>query len=414
MPAPQALLKHSLEKRLPTEPGKVVGVYSGNVNLELNFFCQLLHERELGNHEVEFLTVKKRKDMEDSPPYEVNPAGSLRALSLLGSALSITLIVLSVVYGDGWALVGTILLSVTSSLVGFASRCKLEVKQPPKNMLKKIHNSDVIIYYPRTSALRVFRCSEFESRLYFTCEICKPLLSESLYRSFALSSTVTLIFGLISIGNAQTTLQVTFAATYVLLNIAYEVQKHLFKLPSQLSNTDSSPQPEQHGVAPTSSTTFADTTDKEKIGDLDLSLRRRQSSGIGETWFRRRYAKTVMNAKPGRIFTTALWEAIALTGTSNWLKSTNIAPKNRVWDKWIDIAGKAARLDQPDCKGTHEVDSGGQKTIILSAWPYRQKLAQLFEEEESEQKWRPEWSDMQLQQIHPEIIHPGTGSEAPG
>lgn len=429
MPAPQALLKHSLEKRLPIEAGKVVGAYSGNVNLELNFFCQLLHPRELKNYEVEFVTVKKRKGMEDSPPYEVNPAGSLRALSLLGSALSITLIALSVVYDDGWALIGTILLSFTSTLVGFASRWKLEVKQPAKDRLMKIHDSDVVIFYPRTGAFRVVRCSEFESRLYFTSESCKSLLNDTWYRAFALSGTITLIFGLICIGNAQTIMQVTFAATYVLLNIAYwlasavgshkhwihsyDVQTQDFDLPPPAIPA---PAPTQNEISadaqPAKRTTFQDA-DQGKHADVEKNIRRRTTTRFRTTSFQRRYTDTVTFAKSGRIFTTALWEVIALTGTSDWLQRTNIAPKNDVWDKWIRMAGEAARMSSPDCKGTHEVSTQGRTKVILSAWPYRQVLARLFAEEENQRKWRPEWSDRQLAAVHPEIVHSGVSTKEP-
>ena len=431
MPAPQALLKHTLEKRLPIEPGKVVGVYSGNVNFELNFFSQLLHERELDNYEVEFLTVKKRKDMEDRPPYEINQSGGLQILSLLGSALSVTLIVLSVVYNDGWALVGTILLSTTSSLVGFASRSKLEVKQPPKDRLTKSPDSDVVIYYPLTGAFRVVRCSEFESRLYFTCETCKPLLGESLYRAFALAGTVTLIFGLVCIGNAQNILQIAFAATYVLLNIAYwlasaigsdkhwkhsyEVQKQDFILPSAQAPTTNPPAQPEQPMDTTSSkhTKFAGIADQEKIGELEQNLSKKQTSWLRARLFQRRYTDNVGVAKSERIFTTALWEAIALTGTSDWLIGANIAPKNDVWDKWFHLAGEAARRDETDCRGTHEITSQGRKKIILSAWPYRKVLGRLFQEEKSENKWRPEWSDRQLQQLYPDIVHVGTEPEQP-
>lgn len=429
MPAPQALLKHSLEKRLPTEPGKVVGAYSGNVNTELNFFCQLLHPRELGNYEVELVTVKKREDMKDRPPYEVNPTSTLKVLSILGTALSVVLIVLSVVYDDGWALVGTILLSLTSTLVGFASRWRLEVNQPDKKQVIKAHDSDVVIFYPRTGAFRIVRCSEFESRLYFTAESCKSLLDDSWYRAFALSGTVTLIFGLISIGNAGTIMQVTFAATYVLLNIAYwlasavgshkhwihsyDVQTQKIELPLQMQRAPPLPtmSPTEAIVeTPSGKKTTFQLGDENASADLEknATVRRRTTMRFRTASFQRRYTDTVTFAKSGRIFTTALWEAIALSGTSDWLARTNIAPKNDVWDKWICMAGEAARADELDCKGTHVVTSQGQTKVVLSAWPYRQALAKLFNEEETQRKWRPDWSDRQLAEVHQEIVHSPT------
>jgi hypothetical protein len=71
------------------------------------------------------------KNQQSDDPLQSNLAGgsTLRAtwkgpvvaVNLFGCALSIALLVLSLVFGDGMSLIATILLSILSSLVGFTT-----------------------------------------------------------------------------------------------------------------------------------------------------------------------------------------------------------------------------------------------------------------------------------------------------
>jgi hypothetical protein len=48
--------------------------------------------------------------------------------------------------------------------------------------------------------------------------------------------------------------------------------------------------------------------------------------------------------EPDRTMTTALWVAIALTGTSKWLNdSTYIAPVSEAWKEWLTLADLKAK-----------------------------------------------------------------------
>jgi len=221
-PAPQALLKNHQEKRLPVDLGVVVGALSGRIRNELNFFTQLLHNTELDNYSVELLEVS-RKPGQGVPDFKVKKFGHLAMLSILGCCMSATLLGLSIWQGDGPALLATVLLSATSSLVGLASWCVLDsIKEMPNPDRKdKTPLGDVVIFYPRTGAFRIVHCTDEISRLYFKVENCQHYFGDNMYRAVALFSTVLLMGGLIMLSNAQPIMQMAFAASYIVLNALY-------------------------------------------------------------------------------------------------------------------------------------------------------------------------------------------------
>ncbi|ETN45190.1 uncharacterized protein HMPREF1541_10067 [Cyphellophora europaea CBS 101466] len=464
MPAPQALLKHAREKRLPTEEGMVVGAYSGKVKNELNFFCQLLHEKELEQYEVELVEVDKIEELGHKDAYYANHDGVLCWLSALGTAMAIALIIVAVRYDDGWALIATVLLSGTSTLVGFASRWTIKLTKDSPNPHRKDHipDGDVVIYYPSQGAFRIVRCSELISRLYFTPEIAQPLLSEDAYRIMALSGTITLIFGLISLGNSRPTLQVAFAAAYVLLNVAYWVASaynlqrhwtHCYTVrvkdidppnsgvpePSEVPHIGTLDRTHSHPVMPDSpeqvnlSSSTALPPSQPPIADahhsannmhpssatFTFAIRPSKISGDVEatpgpsypptqqrprrTWSHFSQKSTSSQTSEPRVtaefrnFTTALWKAIALTGTAAWLEHTNIAPHNQVWDEWITRAARHARprlVDGQDVPQWRVRKADGREHVTLPTWPYQRELNKLFEEQSDREKKRPKWPDL--------------------
>ena len=225
LPAPQALLKHEPEKRLPTQKGTVVGAYAGNTRFELNFFSQLLHPDKLQEYEVELVKVEKKKKTKDTTKeklaYNVKQYGYLAALSVLGCFMAIALFALSIVHNDGFAFCATVLLSFTSTTVGFASWWRLDFKEEIPKPGREIPLGDVVIYYPRQGAFRVVRCDELVSRLYFEAETCENLFDDDQYRITALFSAVFLLAGLLCLGNSRPIMQLAFAASYILLNVLH-------------------------------------------------------------------------------------------------------------------------------------------------------------------------------------------------
>lgn len=381
IPAPQALIKHDPEKRLPSALGTVVGAYSGNVRFELNFFCRLIHaaEEPMEKNEVRMVELHKKKDKLHEEAYGVKPYGMLHALSLLGFAISISLVGLSIHLQDGFGLMATLLLSLTSSTVGFASRWTLRCEEEkPHYDTNTLPHSDVVIYYKDLGAFRIVRCDEEAiARLYFKAEECVPVLSDHVYRAFALFATSTLIFGLISLSNSHNILQLAFAASYVLLNTLYWASSCLNPLkhhwthnytttpvniegsraakitePSQqeLNRGDEMTEVEQMKSPEPVSRSLPS---KMEAGEAHLMkanrpvlVTRRGSSmlkvpkipKLGRGLSRQ---PTKLDKQTKR-FSDALWTAIALTGSTRWLRLTHIVPDTTAWEKWVEEAGIVA------------------------------------------------------------------------
>ena len=234
------------------------------------------------------------------PPVKASSKGPLTWLSILGFLLSIALVILSVKEEDPFALIATVLLSFLSTIIGIGSKWSLEL--PKRSATRPVPPSDVIICYPH-GAFLVVKCKEDIAReLYWAREKCNYMVGVQAYRLISLVGTLMLMFGVIALANAKLTLQVAYAAAYILLNAAYWV---VAALPQRLHWDLSS----------------YDTVEEEFV----------QPIGENEN------------------FTAALWKAIAITRSVDWVKNTDIAPSSKEWKEWLNKAEEMAGL-QPGKK----------------------------------------------------------------
>ena len=285
------MIRTSRPESLKPERGKVVGARSGGIREQVNHIANLLHSRE----RLDPYSVRCERITKADPDAHVKAAtfGPLTWLSLLGTSMSIALLVLSIVQSDGFALLTTILLSLLSTLVGYGSRWDLTLMKRRSD--RTLRPDSVIIKYPN-GAFLIIKCDEEIAReLYWHPEECKYNVEKTAYRIISLFGTIMLMFGVICLGNSTLALQIAFAAAYMILNAAYWV---VAALP-----------PKWHW-------------------DLDCYKVKREEYEGGEK---------------NTSFTLALWKAIAITGTSKWLKESQIAPVNDAWKEWARRAGVKAK-----------------------------------------------------------------------
>lgn len=133
--------------------------------------------------------------------------------------------------------------------------------------------------------------------------------------------------GVICLGNATLPLQIAFAASYMILNAAYWV---VAALP-----------PQWH---------------------WDLScykVKREDYGGEGND-----------------SFTRALWKAIAITQSVEWVKIGQVAPVSEAWKSWVDTAGDVVDRDRErlEAEGLGEDGSDEEKTWKLPQWDADQAL----------------------------------------
>ena len=346
LPAPQALIRPARPTRLAPAEGAVVGIYSGNTSDHINHVAQLLHQGDtLDRHTVRWVRIVR-----STPEVTVkaNLWGPLTYASVLGSAMSLTLLVLSIHHRDGMALLATIFLSMVSSLVGYGSKWTLTLASRKSN--RETPPGDVVVQYPR-GVFVVVRCDEEIARaLYFSPENCDYNVKTIWYRALSLISTILLMFGMIMLANAQLILQIYFAAAYMFLNVAYWVVAAL----PETWNWDLS----NYKIVRQDYTMPSD--DVEKPPDSAPAK-----------------AKDVAFS-----FTGALWRTIALTGRSGWVRSAGIAPATPAWDRWLKEAENVAMQQHlpltpsPDPKNP----SWKGKPPVLPRWDYQGTLTNLINE----------------------------------
>lgn len=345
LPAPQAFMRPERPASLPTAPATIVGVWSGNVRQQVGYFADVLHDGgSLPRHTVRLVSVTKARD---APPVHVRSGGPLTYLSLLGALMSLESIILSVYFDDGNALLATILLSLTSTLVGISSRWFLDL--PSRGSSRPTPPSDVVLIYPRGVFL-VVRCDENVAReLYIAPETCDYQVGLTCYRALSLMATLLLMFGVIMMGNATQNLQFNFLAAYIILNAGYWI---VAALPRRW-HWDLS---------------------RYTVNEESYSVSEKSSCHRTETG---RVADGMCNEQAGS-FTEALWRAIALTRTSRWVRMAPIAPASGAWDEWMKMAEDAISISEIKDGAAREEAEDEARITRIPAWDWGQALTSVL------------------------------------
>lgn len=265
--------------------------------------------------------------------------GPLAILALIGLTLSVTLFVLSIVLRDAMALIATVLLSFLSTNTGIANKWSPTPNDPKPDPHSP--EGDVVIKYPQ-GAFIVVKCEERTARyLYFNpSERCiYAVRSSTIYRGLSLISTLFLMGGVICLANAKIQNQTAFAASYMFINIVYWI---VAALPPanhwDLSRLEVSHVVVKGGTPP-------------RTARLD-------------------------NVPP--TYTEALWKAIAVTGTSNWVKEAGWAPRTPAWNDWLDEAEEAA-VGEPLKASFPRGENGTEvETWTIRNWDSKNALSTLL------------------------------------
>jgi hypothetical protein len=244
------------------------------------------------------------------PAVTAKVTGPLSYVALLGFAMSTTLFIASLVWGDGMSVLATILLSLLSTLAGIGNKWNLRLAKPASNSTE----GDVVIRYPNGSYL-VVKCNEEVAReLYFAPEeIDYVIKSVAAYRIISLVGTLMLMLGVIALANARLELQFGWAGAYIFINIT---QWTAAALPARL---------------------HWDVSCYEVIEE-------------GTT-----------TGPHNKNFTEALAKAIMFTKSTQWVRIGKAAPQTGVWDEWIretqeisqGIKERKGKLEDPQWPGAN-------------------------------------------------------------
>lgn len=191
-------------------------------------------------------------------------------------------------------MIATLLLALLSTVVGVSNKWNLKLPKRPQGHAPP---GDVVIRYPNGSYL-IVRCDEDVAReLYFAPEEIEYTIKNPLtYQMLSLAGTLMLMLGVIALANAKIQLQFIWAGSYIIINVAHWVAA---ALPQKMH--------------------------------WDLSCYEVREEGV-------------QGGPSNGNFTEALWKAILLTKSTQWVKSGDAAPKTPVWDDWLVDAEYQAKL----------------------------------------------------------------------
>lgn len=302
IPAPQALIRPARPGGLPSQAAHVVGVHSGNYLQELNYFANLIHPiSELKRHSIREVYIEHRP-LRDEAANKHNKVKEivtktfsfLNFLTVGSTVLSLALLVWSIIHQDGPACLAILIISVTSSLVGWASYWH-------PLLTERIYRSDVppgdIVIRTRNGAFVIVHCTEEVAReLYVGAEDCEYVLGTRPAQVLVGTGTILLMIGVVLVGNCTFEMQLALGASYIALNGLYWIAALL--------------KPRQNW-------------------DLKTRYQWDEEPTIDCTSYTLTLYETIIAAS--RISRNVVGDI-----KTSWVRTSRAAPDTVVWNKWLD------------------------------------------------------------------------------
>ncbi|KAI1636805.1 hypothetical protein F4809DRAFT_360781 [Biscogniauxia mediterranea] len=253
----------------------------------------------------DYVTNPTLVNMEKRPAIPATLFSPIHILEIFSVMLTFSIIGFAAHYKDGTAIVAVSLISLASSVVGWASLWSpILMKRSHTN---KVPEGDVIIR-TREGGFLLIRCTEEVAReLYSGTEECKYAVSGRSYRVLMGIGTFLLMVAVILLGNCKWKTQIFIGASYITLNGMYWTMgllpKSYFWDLSRYDFKDVTPPESKHA--------------EEKTNPDDPR----------EGW-------------PS--FTRTLWFAIRATKKTAWVQRSGAAPNTPQWNLWLREAEAAA------------------------------------------------------------------------
>ena len=243
------------------------------------------------------------------PPSLYSPTHILAVFSLF---VTIGIIIAAAYWSDGTALIAVSLISLASSVVGWASWWRpLLTKRTHKS---KVPDGDVLIR-TREGGFLVVKCSEEVAReLYAGTEECDYRVGDRVYQALMGLGTLLLMISVILLGNCKWLSQIFIGVAYIVLNALYWcmslLPKRYFWDLSRYRVEDITPLDARgaHEDDPSEAGKYAEDKDPERV----------------------------------KSFTRTLWYAVRETGRTSWVEKNGAAPNTPQWREWLEEAEREA------------------------------------------------------------------------
>jgi len=256
------------------------------------------------------------------PVVPVKLLSPMHFLSVFSFILTVSMIVAAVKWDDAPAILAVGLVSLASSVVGYASWWQPLLMN--LSHTNKVPPGDVVLR-TREGAFVYIKCQEAVAReLFYATEECQYRVGDQLYRLLMGLGTMLLMVSVVLLGNCSWNMQLFIGVSYIVLNGLYWA---LGMLPRRY-------------FWDLSRYRWKDITPKDALGaEGDTSEDPREGS---------------------RSFTRTLWYTIRETeGRTGWVERSGAAPGTKQWKAWLREAKKAAR------KGDREWPAVKRKNDIM-------------------------------------------------
>lgn len=276
----------------------------------------------------DLLALPRRENDSDRPAIPPQLFSPLHMLGVLSFFVTIAILVCAVIWEDANAILAIGLISIMSSLSGFASFWSPQLMT--RRQTNVVPPGDVMIR-TRQGAFVLIRCTEDVAReLYSGTDRCKYYVKDQAYRLLMALGTVLLMLSVVLLGNCSWNSQVFIGASYIVLNGLYWglgmlPHKYFWDL-DRYDYGDATPRDAEEAH-------FDDDNGR------DPEFVRGTPPGVPAD----DYA-----AEKRASFTRTLWYAIRETKDVKWVKANGAAPPTKAWDTWLTEAEQNARAGNRD------------------------------------------------------------------
>ncbi|KAH6887552.1 hypothetical protein B0T10DRAFT_72807 [Thelonectria olida] len=258
----------------------------------------------------------------EAPAVPAKLFSPLHILSVFSCLLSIALIVCAIVWKDGCAIISVTLISLASSVTGYASSWHPILMN--RKHTNEVPKGDVMIR-TREGAFILIKCTEEVAReLYSGTEECKYQVGGRTYRALMAIGTILLMLSVVLFGNCVWNSQIFIGGSYIVLNGLYwglgMLPRSYFWDLSRYEWEDVTPPDAQNADAKTN-------PNDQREGHPS--------------------------------FTRTLWYAIRETELTGWVGRSGAAPGTDQWKKWLKEAEENAK------KGNRTWPSVERKDVIM-------------------------------------------------
>jgi len=189
-----------------------------------------------------------------------------------------------------------------------------------------------------------------------------------------LTGTILLMFGVIFLANSSTWMQIGFAIAYIIMNALYWM---VAALPSKIHwDTSCFKVSDQCiEVQPRSPDNDSSIGENGEAGDKSVSIDRLPKPAST----RKGESTKFVDLNP--TFTLALWKAILVTQSTEWVRVSGAAPDTPAWKEWLEEARLAAKGLGTHTTYQHNFAGEENATLVykLPEWDAQKALSACLE-----------------------------------